>query len=105
MGVVGAAPSPATAIPVPEIKAIRMVPKRNTTLTSPPSSRPNRKMSRSAQKNRRRTDTRRTTTTCPPSEDEISLGDDEFGVLEDPVEQERFKRRLIATERSLKKNQ
>ena len=41
----------------------------------------------------------------PPSEDEISLGDDEFGVPEDPVEQERFKRRLIATARSLKKKQ
>ena len=39
----------------------------------------------------------------PPSKDEISLGDDEFGVPEDPVEQERFKRRLIATARSLKK--
>ena len=39
----------------------------------------------------------------PPSEDEISLGDDEFGVPEDPVEQERFKHRLIATARSLKK--
>ena len=41
----------------------------------------------------------------PPSEDEISLGDDEFGVPEDPVEQEHFKRRLIATTRSLKKKQ
>ena len=41
----------------------------------------------------------------PRSEDEISLGDDEFGVPEDPVEQERFKRRLIATPRSLKKKQ
>ena len=41
----------------------------------------------------------------PPSEDKISLGDDEFGVPEDPVEQERFKRRLIATVRSLKKKQ
>ena len=41
----------------------------------------------------------------PPSEDEISLGDDEFGVPEDPVEQERFKRRLIATTNSLKKKQ
>ena len=41
----------------------------------------------------------------PPSEDEISLGDDEFGMPEDPVEQERFKRRLIATARSLKKKQ
>ena len=39
----------------------------------------------------------------PLSEDEISLGDDEFGVPEDPVEQERFKRRLLATARSLKK--
>ena len=41
----------------------------------------------------------------PPSEDEISLGDDEFSVPEDPVEQERFKRRLMATARSLKKKQ
>ena len=41
----------------------------------------------------------------PPSEDEASLNDDEFVVLEDPVEQERFKRRLIATANSLKKKQ
>ena len=41
----------------------------------------------------------------PLSEDEVSLGDDEFVVSEDPVEQERFKRRLIATSRSLKQQQ
>ena len=41
----------------------------------------------------------------PPSEDEASLGDDEFIVPEDPVEQERFKRRLMATASSLKKKQ
>ena len=41
----------------------------------------------------------------PPSEDEASLGDDEFTVPEDPVEQESFKRRLIATTNSLKKKQ
>ena len=41
----------------------------------------------------------------PPSEDEISLGDNEFGVPKDPVEQDRFKRRLMATARSLKKKQ
>ena len=41
----------------------------------------------------------------PPSEDEISLIDDEFGMPKDPVEQERFKRRLMATARSLKKKQ
>ena len=39
----------------------------------------------------------------PPSEDEASLDDDEFVVPEDPVEQEHFKRRLIATASSLKK--
>ena len=39
----------------------------------------------------------------PPSEDEASLDDDEFVVPEDPVEQERFQRRLMATARSLKK--
>ena len=41
----------------------------------------------------------------PPSEDKVSLGDKEFIVPEDPVEQERFKRRLIATANSLKKKQ
>ena len=41
----------------------------------------------------------------PPSEEEISLGDDEFSVPEDPVEQERFKHRLMVTARSLKKKQ
>ena len=41
----------------------------------------------------------------PLSEDEVSLGDEEFIVPEDPVEQERFKRRLIATANSLKKKQ
>ena len=39
----------------------------------------------------------------PSSEDEASLGDDEFAVPEDLVEQERFKRRLMATANSLKK--
>ena len=41
----------------------------------------------------------------PPSEDEASLDDDEFIVPEDPVEQERFKRRLIPTANSLNKKQ
>ena len=41
----------------------------------------------------------------PPSKDEASLDDDEFIVPEDLVEQERFKRRLIATANSLKKKQ
>ena len=41
----------------------------------------------------------------PPSEDEASLDDEEFVVPEDPVEQERFKRRLIATAKSVKKKQ
>ena len=39
---------------------------------------------------------RRRMTITSPSEDEASLGDDEFAVPEDPVEQERFKRRLMA---------
>ena len=39
------------------------------------------------------------------SEDEVSLGDEEFIMPEDTVEQERFKRRLIATANSLKKKQ
>ena len=41
----------------------------------------------------------------PLSEDEASLDDDEFIVPEDPIEQERFKRRLMATANSLKKKQ
>ena len=41
----------------------------------------------------------------PPSEDEVSLGYDEFGLPEDPVEQVRFKRRLMATARSLQRKQ
>ena len=41
----------------------------------------------------------------PLSEDEVSLGDEDFIVPEEPVEQERFKRRLVATARSLKKKQ
>ena len=41
----------------------------------------------------------------PLSEYEVSFGDEEFIVPEDPIEQERFKRRLMATENSLKKKQ
>ena len=41
----------------------------------------------------------------PPSEDEASLDDDEFVVPDDPIKQERFKRRLMATTCSLKKKQ
>ena len=41
----------------------------------------------------------------PPSKDEASLDDKEFVVPEDPVEQERFKRRLMATASNLKKKQ
>ena len=35
----------------------------------------------------------------------MSLGNEDFIVPEEPLEQERFKRRLIATARSLKKKQ
>ena len=41
----------------------------------------------------------------PLSEEEVSLGNEDFIVPEEPLEQERFKRRLIATARSLKKKQ
>ena len=41
----------------------------------------------------------------PISEEDVSLGDEDFIVPEEPLEQERFKRRLIATARSLKKKQ
>ena len=39
------------------------------------------------------------------SEDEVSLGTEDFIVPEELLEQERFKRQLIATARSLKKKQ
>ena len=41
----------------------------------------------------------------PLSEEEVSLGDEDFIVPEDPTEQERFKHWLIATAKSLKKKQ
>ena len=41
----------------------------------------------------------------PLSEDDVSLGDEDFVVPEEPLEQERFKRRLIDTAISLKKKQ
>ena len=41
----------------------------------------------------------------PLPKDEVSLGDKDFIVPEEPAEQERFKRQLIATARSLKKKQ
>ena len=41
----------------------------------------------------------------PLSEDEASLGDEDFIMPEEPVDQEHFKRQLIATARSLKKKQ
>ena len=40
---------------------------------------------------------------CPVSEDDESLGSEDFIVPEAPLEQERFKRQLIATATSLKK--
>ena len=39
----------------------------------------------------------------PISEEDKSLGDEDFIVPKEPLDQERFKRRLIATTRSLKK--
>ena len=41
----------------------------------------------------------------PLSKDEVSLGSEDFIMPEEPQEQERFKRRLIATARSLEKKQ
>ena len=41
----------------------------------------------------------------PISEDDVSLGDEDFVMPEEPLEKERFKRQLIATARSLKKKQ
>ena len=39
----------------------------------------------------------------PLFENEVSLGDDEFVVLEEPLEQKHLHQRLIATARGLKK--
>ena len=41
----------------------------------------------------------------PHSDDEVSLDTEDFIMPEEPLEQERFKRQLIATARSLKKKQ
>ena len=41
----------------------------------------------------------------PLFKDEVSPGDEEFTMPKDPVNQGRFKRRLIATAKSLKKKQ
>ena len=41
----------------------------------------------------------------PTSEEDVSLGNEDFIVPEEPLEQECFKRQLIATARSLKKKQ
>ena len=39
----------------------------------------------------------------PISKEDVSLGDEDFIMPEEPLEQESFKRRLITTARSLKK--
>ena len=41
----------------------------------------------------------------PLSEEEVSLDNEDFIIPEEPLEQERFKRQLIAMARSLKKRQ
>ena len=53
----------------------------------------------------RQMERRRMIITCPPPKMRQSLGDEEFAVPEDPIEQERFKCRLMATANSLKKKQ
>src|SRR3954467_11614456 len=103
VGVSGAALSPAnakTVILAREIITPRIVPK-----TTPSSKIQRRRMEKPAPLRERQTGRKRMIITCPPSKDEASLGDDEFVVPEDPVEQERFKHRLMATTSSLKKKQ
>ena len=41
----------------------------------------------------------------PESEEEVSLGDEDFIIPEEPLDQERFKQQLITIARSLKKKQ
>ena len=72
-----------------------MMPKINTIPIILPSSR----------SDRRRTDTFGGGQLHAPSKDEVSLGDDEFGVPEDLSEQVRFKRQLMAMAKCLKKEQ
>ena len=62
-------------------------------------------MNKLALQNRQQTEKMEDDNYMPLSEDEVSLGDEEYIVPEDLVEQERFKRRLIATTNSLKKKQ
>ena len=103
----GAALSPAKAkmaIPAQETIALRMVPKTKTIPPSQASSKPDRRMGKLALTKQAMDGDSEDDNYMPLSEDEVSLGDEEFIMPEDPVEQERFKRRLIATAKSLKKN-
>ena len=90
----GAVLNPATArmaIPAPEITTRRTVPKTTTS-----SKIQHRRIEKPALTRERQIER-------SPSEDEASLEDDEFVMPEDPVEQERFKRRLMATASSQEK--
>ena len=100
-GVSAAAQNPAkanTVIPAREIIILRRV------LNKTPSSKiQHKRMEKPALMRERQTERSRNNL-MPPSEDEASLDDDEFVVPEDPDEQERFQRRLMAPARSHKKN-
>ena len=102
VGVSGAALNPAkakTAILAWEITTPRTVPK-----TTPSSKIQHRRMEKQALMRAASREVE-DDNYMPPSEDEASLDDDEFVVPEDPIEQEHFKRRLMATGSSLKKKQ
>ena len=67
-GVIGATLSPAIAkiaIPAQEMIAIRMVPKTKTILPGQASSRPSKKMSKLALRNRQQMENQKMTITCP----------------------------------------
>ena len=88
------------AIPAQEKIILWTMSKTKKTPSSQLSNRTIGQMGESALMNRPQTKTRRTVTMyLPPSEDEASLGDEDFIMPEEPVDQEHFKRRLIATAR------
>ena len=92
-----------TAIPARETTILWATPKMKKNPSSQPPNMTIGKMGKLALMNRLRTKTRGDSNYLPPSEDEASLGDEDFIVPEEPLEQERFKQRLIATARNLKK--
>ena len=88
------------ALPAPEIMTLRTMSKTPTTPSSLRSSRMKGKRANTADN-----EDLEDINYLPVSKEDVSLGNDDFIVPEEPLEQERFKRRLIATAWSLEKKQ